>query len=107
MKIIASFAVVLGGLAITTAAWAQEAGTTAPTSSTIAVQAAPADDPNEVVCHSAEPTVGSRIPGSRVCHTRKQWADMQRDSAQMLGQTQQQGFTFNPSSVNMKGSAPH
>ena len=42
--------------------------------------AAPADDPNEVVCHAGQPIVGSRFPTGRVCHTRREWDQIQKDS---------------------------
>jgi hypothetical protein len=53
---------------------------TAVTPAATAQPAAPADDPNEVICRKGEPILGSRFPGPRVCHTRKEWAQIQQDS---------------------------
>jgi hypothetical protein len=53
-------------------------------------QAAPADDPNEIICHAGEPIVGSRFPTGRVCHTRKEWDQIRRDSQQELYREQMQ-----------------
>lgn len=35
-------------------------------------QAPETEDPNEVICKSGEPIVGSRFAGPRICHTRKE-----------------------------------
>jgi hypothetical protein len=73
-------AMVLGGAMAASGAWAQA---TTPTATPV-VQAAPAEDPNEIVCKSGEPTVGTRLPSQRQCHTRKQWAQIQEDSQREL-----------------------
>lgn len=67
-----------------------------------AAQAAPAEDPNEIVCKAGEPVLGTRIPGSRICHTRKQWAQIQFDSQQALQQQQMQR-SFNAGSSSGSG----
>jgi len=62
---------------------AQSAPATAPAAAP-ATQAAPADDPNEIICHAGEPELGSRFPGPRTCHTRREWDQIQRDSQDAL-----------------------
>jgi hypothetical protein len=52
--------------------------------------AAPADDPNEVVCRAGEPIIGSRFPGPRQCHTRREWDQIKRDSQTELFHQQMQ-----------------
>ena len=37
------------------------------------VVAAPADDPNQIVCHTMGAPTGSRIGASRECHRAKDW----------------------------------
>ena len=77
----------LGGLLMsTTAGFAQQAAPATPTTTPDA--AAPADDPNEVVCKAGVPTVGSRFAGPRQCHTRKEWDQIRRDSQAALFQQQ-------------------
>lgn len=74
----------------TTAAWAQSADQ----STTPAPQAKKAHDPNEVVCQKIE-EIGSRLATKRVCMTRAEWAEQQRqdrmdtDKAQVLRPCQQ------------------
>jgi hypothetical protein len=80
------FALVLGGLLVSPLALAQQ--TTATPAA--APQAAPADDPNEVICHSGEPILGSRFPGPRQCHTRKEWDRIKQDSQEALFHQQMQ-----------------
>lgn len=55
-----------------------------------APQAAPADDPNEVICRAGEPIIGSRFPGPRQCHTRREWDQIKRDSQEALFHQQMQ-----------------
>jgi len=49
-----------------------------------ATQATPHDDPNEIICRAGEPTLGSRFAGPRICHTRREWDQLQRDSQDAL-----------------------
>ena len=78
------FAVLVGGLLMSSASvLAQDATAPVPTAAP-AAQAAPQDDPNEMICKSGEPIIGSRFPGPRTCHTRKEWAQIQRDSQDAL-----------------------
>lgn len=65
------------------ATWAQNAPATPPTT-----PATTSEDPNEIVCRPGEPAIGSRLPGPRVCHTRKEWKDIQFQSQQQLWQMQ-------------------
>lgn len=77
------FAALMGGLLMSSASvLAQDAS--APAAAAPAMQAAPQDDPNEVICRTGEPQLGSRFPGPRTCHTRKEWAQIQKDSQDAL-----------------------
>ena len=37
-----------------------------------------------MICKSGEPIVGSRFPGPRTCHTRKEWDQIKQDAQQAL-----------------------
>lgn len=56
--------------------------------STAALAPAPVEDPNEIVCRSGTPMTGTRIPGSRVCHTRAEWDDIHKQAMQAVTQEQ-------------------
>jgi hypothetical protein len=45
---------------------------------------APQADPNERICKHGEVITGSRFPGPRVCHTRMEWEQIQRNSNEGL-----------------------
>jgi len=60
----------------TSTAWAQ---TTDQTTAAPASQAKKAHDPNEIVCQKIE-VIGSRLATKRVCQTRAEWAEQQRQS---------------------------
>jgi hypothetical protein len=45
-------------------------------------------DPNEIVCRAGQPVTGSLLPGPRVCHTRQEWDDMQRQTQDGVSQMQ-------------------
>jgi hypothetical protein len=51
------------------------------------------NDPDAIVCRSGEVTLGSRLPGPRVCQTQRQWDALQKDSAQELHEMQQRDLT--------------
>jgi len=83
------FAALVGGLLMcSTPLLAQSTTTTAPAvvpaATAPAAQPAPQDDPNEMICKSGEPILGSRFPGPRVCRTRKEWDQIRRDSQDAL-----------------------
>lgn len=87
MKNATSAALFLGGLlSFATASLAQQATPAAPPTPTptVTLDAAPANDPNEVVCRPGTAPVGTRFPGPRMCHTRKEWAQIQRDAQDAL-----------------------
>jgi hypothetical protein len=75
-------------------AWAQTAPSAPNTSSAVTVPPAkPAKDPDEVICVRQE-EIGSRVPGPKECHTRRQWDQMSqdaRDNAQDLQMRRQMG----------------
>jgi len=58
--------------------------TATPAAAAPATQAAPQDDPNEVICHAGEAPIGSRFPGPRICRTRREWDQIKRDSQDAL-----------------------
>ncbi len=45
-----------------------------------ATQTAEKDPLDEIVCRNEEATVGSRLGSRKVCKTRRQWRDEQRDA---------------------------
>ncbi|HYC06033.1 MAG TPA: hypothetical protein VED40_22260 [Azospirillaceae bacterium] len=60
-----------------------EAGTQTPPAAAAADGAAAAEDPNREVCKIIYPT-GSRVKGVKDCRTAAQWADIERNSREML-----------------------
>lgn len=85
-------AAVFGAVMISSAVAQQAAPAATPDAAPQATQqpAAPADDPNEMICRSGEPIIGSRFPGPRTCHTRKEWDQIKRDSQEALFHQQMQ-----------------
>ena len=63
-----------------------------------ALQAAPptaasvAADPEETLCLMTPPRTGSRIGGSRECHTRRDWDRHRKDSEAILSGMQMRGL---------------
>ena len=85
------FALAIGGLLLSPLAMAQQAAPDAtPAATPAAAPQAPAEDPNEVICRTGEPILGSRFPGPRQCHTRKEWDQIKRDSQDALFHQQMQ-----------------
>jgi hypothetical protein len=90
------------------AATAQTASTTMPTVTITAraPQAAPAtaasiaSDPDEIVCLMTPPRTGSRIGGSRECHTRRDWDRHQKESEAILSGMQMRGLQGATSSMD-------
>jgi hypothetical protein len=80
------FAAAIGALMISSAVAQQAAPAATPQATQ--QQAAPTDDPNEVICRAGEPILGSRFPGPRTCHTRREWDQIKRDSQDALFHTQ-------------------
>ena len=59
-----------------------------------AAQAAATVDPlDQTVCRHMEET-GTRLGGAKVCHTRREWAQMTRDSRRMTEQIQENSQTM-------------
>lgn len=54
------------------------------------------NDPNRIVCHSMPAPTGTRLGGSRECHTQKQWDDMRQDQQKMLNDVQLKGMSSRP-----------
>ena len=42
-----------------------------------------AEDPDQMICRSPEPVLGSRVARRRICRTRAQWQAFEEDRAQM------------------------
>jgi hypothetical protein len=80
-------AVLVGGLlmsSVSVLAQDTSAPAAAPAAAPATAPTQPQDDPNEVICKSGEPIVGSRFPGPRTCHTRKEWDQIKQDAQQAL-----------------------
>src|SRR5271165_6084690 len=87
----AAYGAALAALLMSSAVYAQTTPSTTPDAAPQAMQQpAPADDPNEVICRAGEPIIGSRFPGPRTCHTRKEWDQIKRDSQEALFHQQMQ-----------------
>jgi len=56
------------------------------------------DPLDEIECRK-ETTIGSRIGGKRVCKTRREWMQIQRDSQAALQKIQDKGGYNNPTSA--------
>jgi len=81
------------------AAQAQSATAAAPVQQT-AQGAAPAAssstdaDLDKIECRMGTPPTGSRLGATRTCHTEREWAQIQKDSQDMLKTTQMSGHEF-------------
>jgi hypothetical protein len=60
-----------------------------------AAKASSKNDPNKIICKT-EDTTGSRLGAKRVCHTRADWAEMERVTQQSVGDAEAQGYQNNP-----------
>jgi hypothetical protein len=78
-----AYGAAIAAFLVSSALYAQTA-TTPSAAPQATQQAAPTDDPNEVICRAGEPIVGSRFPGPRTCHTRREWDQIKRDSQEAL-----------------------
>ena len=96
MRKIGLYALLIGGVFLSSSALAQQT-TTTPAATTTATtadaapapQAAPTEDPNEIICRAGQPVIGSRFPGPRICHTRREWHQLQQDLSISVGTVQQ------------------
>jgi hypothetical protein len=76
---------ILSGLVVSSAAaFAQAPGDTATTT-----KVGPLNNPDEIVCIREQP-IGSRLGARRVCRTRAEWAEHQRQYRQAIDRAQQQ-----------------
>ena len=79
---------------------AQSAPTTMPTVTVTAkapqvappTAASPASDPDEIVCMMIPPRTGSRLGGSRECHTQRDWDRHRKESRAILSGMQMRGL---------------
>lgn len=65
---------------------------TAGSDQSVSPSAQTQEDPNEIVCRPGHAVTGTRIPGPRECHTRRDWDQMRKDSQQQLSTYQEQGL---------------
>jgi hypothetical protein len=86
MRNLGLFAAATGGFVMSVGvAIAQGAAAPAAAPATApATQPSPQEDPNEIICREGQPELGSRFPGPRQCHTRKEWDQIKRDSQDAL-----------------------
>ena len=49
-------------------------------------------DLDQIVCKEAPPVIGSRIGGSRECHSEREWRKRQQESQDVLRRQQRMGF---------------
>jgi hypothetical protein len=61
----------------------------APADTATTVKTGPLNNPDEVVCIREQP-IGSRLGARRVCRTRAEWAEHQRQYRQSVERAQQQ-----------------
>ncbi len=54
--------------------------------------AAPAGDPDKIVCRSMDPPTGSRLGSRRECKTQREWDDIQRQARQQTEHQQSNGY---------------
>lgn len=47
------------------------------------------NDPNKIICRT-EREIGSRLRATRVCRTRQEWAEYQRETRRAVGRAQEQ-----------------
>ncbi|HEY5238171.1 MAG TPA: hypothetical protein VIJ62_07305 [Rhizomicrobium sp.] len=65
---------------------------------TPATAPASGNDPDQIVCRKGEPITGTRLPGRTVCHTQRDWDQIERDSQGVTTQMQTNGNLHNPQS---------
>ena len=80
--------VLLGGAALTVVVHADNTATAAGDTPSLSATPGSPDDPNEIICHKGEPVTGTRFPARSVCHTRKEWKDIQQRSRDELMRVQ-------------------
>lgn len=64
------------------------AQTAAPAQQPAAMAAAPAADPNQIICKTMDPPTGTRLGPRRICQTQRQWDDEAQQARQQLMQMQ-------------------
>lgn len=57
---------------------------------------APANDPNQIVCHTTGAPTGSRIGSARECHPAKEWETRQQEHQHALTSLQMHSLTGAP-----------
>jgi hypothetical protein len=68
------------------------------TPATAPAASASGNDPDQIVCRKGEPITGTRLPGRAICHTQRDWDQIQRDSQGMTSQMEMNGTLHNPQS---------
>lgn len=51
-----------------------------------------ANDPNRVICEVSPPPVGTRIGGSRICHTQQEWTEIHAEAQKNTNDMQNNGL---------------
>jgi hypothetical protein len=60
------------------------------------VAAAPASNPDEIVCKNSPPPTGSRLGGGRECHTQREWDDRTREAQKATENAEMHGMFGTP-----------
>lgn len=84
-------AVSFAGLLVSTSLAFADPAQTGASATAAAPAPSPDNDPDRIVCRSGTPPTGTRLPGSRVCHTQRQWDDLRRQSQEQLTRMQAVG----------------
>ena len=89
---VASLAVIAALAASADASTSPPASPAGAAAAAAAKPAPPADPLDKVVCRS-EPTTGTRLGAHKVCHTMRDWNEMQRQTSEDLDNGRQRGLT--------------
>jgi hypothetical protein len=95
MRFFAIFALSAAVLAPTLAAADPGQTQTAP-ASPVSAAASPSTDANldQIECRTSPPPTGTRLGGSRECHTVRQWKQREQEAQDNLKQAQMNGHQF-------------
>ena len=92
MRKLALLLVSTAGLVVMgSSAMAEDPAQPAPAPVAVAPSAAPAVDPNKVVCRNMDAPTGTRLGVRRECKTQREWDDARLQTQKEIGQMQSQG----------------
>jgi len=57
-----------------------------------------ANDQDQIDCRRGEPITGTRLPGPTVCHTKREWNQIQQDAQKTTSEIEAKGTLHNPQS---------